>query len=584
MGGAIFNQGTLIVDRSTLTGNTAQGGSAINPAAGLGGGGIGSDSPLLGGDAWSGGGFGGGFNGASFGGGTGGTANSGGGGGGAGFRVGENGVNAAVTPPFAAPGGGQRTGLGGNGGSGGAGGDGSGGGGTGIGDPGGAFGAGGTRGGGGGGGGGGIGGGGAASAENASGDSGGGGGFGGGGGAGGPSGFGGFGGFGGGGANGTAGAGAPGFGGGSPTTAAGGGGAGMGGAIFNMQGQLTITNSTVAGNRAVGGADNVPDHGKGIGGAVFNMSGGFVATGSTFAANSAAYYAAQIYNLVYDGAVARTAQATLRDTIVAKGVGAADVASEKTAYNLPAELGSANADVSQFDLVQTTFAQEQGTITGSPVTADPQLGPLANNGGPTQTMAPTAGSPALDAGSAFGLSADQRGQPRPSDFANIHNLGDGSDIGAVEAQCSPCAAGQEHPPVISSVSQSARRWRLGRALAKISRRGKPKLPVGTTFHFSIDQSAGVRFAFTRKVRGRRVSGKCVPQTKRNKRRSRCRRTITADTLSFTAQTGANKVHFEGLISRKRKLRPGRYTLIITATSATGERSVPHSLTFSVVKR
>ncbi len=38
---------------------------------------------------------------------------------------------------------------------------------------------------------------------------------------------------------------------------AGGGGAGMGGAIFNMQGQLTIANSTLAGNEAIAGADNV---------------------------------------------------------------------------------------------------------------------------------------------------------------------------------------------------------------------------------------------------------------------------------------------------------------------------------------
>ena len=84
---------------------------------------------------------------------------------------------------------------------------------------------------------------------------------------------------------------------------------------------------------------------------------------STFAVNTGAYYASQIYNLVYDGHTARTAQTTLRDTIVADGVGAADVASNKTTYITPANLGSANADVSQFDLVRTTSAQEEGTVT-----------------------------------------------------------------------------------------------------------------------------------------------------------------------------------------------------------------------------
>jgi hypothetical protein len=311
------------------------------------------------------------------------------------------------------------------------------------------------------------------------------------------------------------------------------------------------------------------------------MSGTFTATGSTFACNTAANFASQIYNQVYDGAVARTAQTTLRDTIVSGGIGGADVASEKTPYNLPAELGSSNVDVSHFDLVRSMFVQEQGTISGSPLTADPQLGPLANNGGPTRTMAPATGSPVIDTGSAFGLSTDQRGQPRPSDFAPFRNLGDGSDIGAVELQCAPCAA-PSHAPVVSNVSQTARRWRAGKKLASISRKRKP--PVGTTFAFSLDQSAAVRFAFTRKASGRRVSRKCVPQTRRNRRKPRCRRTVTVGTLSFTGHAGVNRVRFQGRISRRKKLRPGRYTLVITATSATGQRSVPHSLTFTVVKR
>ncbi|MEO5915751.1 MAG: choice-of-anchor Q domain-containing protein [Luteolibacter sp.] len=60
--------------------------------------------------------------------------------------------------------------------------------------------------------------------------------------------------------------------------------------------------------------------------------------------------------------------------------------------------------------------------------ADPLLLPLANYGGPTQTMKPRTNSPVLDAGGApAGLPAtDQRGQPRVS--------GTAPDIGAVEVQ------------------------------------------------------------------------------------------------------------------------------------------------------
>jgi hypothetical protein len=64
------------------------------------------------------------------------------------------------------------------------------------------------------------------------------------------------------------------------------------------------------------------------------------------------------------------------------------------------------------------------------------LGPLSNNGGPTQTMALLAGSPALDNGASNGLAGDQRDLLRPVDFPEITNApgGDGADIGAFELQ------------------------------------------------------------------------------------------------------------------------------------------------------
>ena len=68
---------------------------------------------------------------------------------------------------------------------------------------------------------------------------------------------------------------------------------------------------------------------------------------------------------------------------------------------------------------------------------DPMLGPLQNNGGPTQTMALPSGSPAIDAGNAAGcthgmgnlLKADQRGMPRP-----YKEDSGGCDIGAYESR------------------------------------------------------------------------------------------------------------------------------------------------------
>jgi hypothetical protein len=65
------------------------------------------------------------------------------------------------------------------------------------------------------------------------------------------------------------------------------------------------------------------------------------------------------------------------------------------------------------------------TNVGSLNDTDPKLGPLAENGGPTLTMALLAGSPAIDAGDTPAAPpTDQRGVPRP--------FGVAADIGAYE--------------------------------------------------------------------------------------------------------------------------------------------------------
>lgn len=68
--------------------------------------------------------------------------------------------------------------------------------------------------------------------------------------------------------------------------------------------------------------------------------------------------------------------------------------------------------------------------------ADPLLEPLANNGGPTQTMSLPSNSPAVDSViEAAGFTIDQRNLPRPVDIPNIGNEGTGTaDIGAFELQ------------------------------------------------------------------------------------------------------------------------------------------------------
>lgn len=95
-------------------------------------------------------------------------------------------------------------------------------------------------------------------------------------------------------------------------------------------------------------------------------------------------------------------------------------------YNLVGEAGTVMGLTNgvNHDLVGTTNA---------PI--NPFLGPLQNNGGPTLTQALLVGSPAIDQGNSFGLTADQRGHVRPHDYYCIPNApgGDGSDIGSFES-------------------------------------------------------------------------------------------------------------------------------------------------------
>jgi len=86
------------------------------------------------------------------------------------------------------------------------------------------------------------------------------------------------------------------------------------------------------------------------------------------------------------------------------------------------------------------------TVAGSNLLGvDPQLGPLQNNGGPTETMAITASSPAVNRG-AGALGTDQRGEPRPVLYPGVPLSGAagaiGADIGAFELQAPPLPSNQ----------------------------------------------------------------------------------------------------------------------------------------------
>jgi hypothetical protein len=134
-------------------------------------------------------------------------------------------------------------------------------------------------------------------------------------------------------------------------------------------------------------------------------------------------------------------------------------------------------------------------------------------------------------------------------------------------------------PILGSLTETAKTWREAAGKNK-SKRKQP--PVGTTFTFRLNEAASVTFTFTEPAGGRKVGSKCVAQSRKNEKKKRCTRTVIAGALTLSAHAGANKVHFEGLISKHKKLAPGSYTLLVTAT-ALGKSSTTRTLRFTIAR-
>ncbi len=135
-------------------------------------------------------------------------------------------------------------------------------------------------------------------------------------------------------------------------------------------------------------------------------------------------------------------------------------------------------------------------------------------------------------------------------------------------------------PTLTDVRQAHARWRESRARASISA-SRGGLPVGTSFSFDLNEAASVTLGFARRVAGRRAGRACAAVTRADVAGRPCTRTVHVGALAFTAHMGADTVRFAGRISRRVTLKPGMYTLVLTAHATSG-RSAPSALDFTVV--
>jgi predicted outer membrane repeat protein len=215
---------------------------------------------------------------------------------------------------------------------------------------------------------------------------------------------------------------------------------GIGGGLFVYESTLTINNSTFSGNQA----DNF--YGGGI---FFSSTNTLTINGSTFSAN----FAGEGGGIYFEGGTLMINNSTFSANSAREVGGIERIGGTMAIANtiVAGNSGGLGADIYNYsgvtfggsNLVQSVY-NYAGYTGPAPLTNAPDLAPLGNYGGPTQTMPPLPGSPAIGAGSvaANTFSTDQRGYPRTQNGL--------IDLGAVEVQ-SPAA----NPPVLENLTVPA---------------------------------------------------------------------------------------------------------------------------------
>ena len=204
-------------------------------------------------------------------------------------------------------------------------------------------------------------------------------------------------------------------------------GTGVGGGLYAIESASSVTGSTISGNSA------------GFGGGIYKPGGTMSVVNTTISGNSATnngggiYHPAGTFNLTND---------TISGNTAATGGGVFNENDTITLRNSLIALNTASTARPDFAFSATSLGHNIiGNVTGSTIAPQAgdqfgvtptqlELGPLSNNGGPTQTIPLLCGSVAIDAGDdavldpPLSLTTDQRGYPRKS--------GAQVDIGAYE--------------------------------------------------------------------------------------------------------------------------------------------------------
>jgi len=309
------------------------------------------------------------------------------------------------------------------------------------------------------------------------------------------------------------------------------------GAIRNGTGTLTVSGSTFAGNSATnsGGAiwasqagtiANSTFFGNSAairGGAILFASVGDIpgllaVTNSTFSGNAS--NSGNVAGL--NGAIFAAPNTILRNTVIANSTN-----------------GNCNAFVSDGGGNLSDDASCAVTTATSLANTAAQLGTLQDNGGPTRTMAPLTGSPAIDQGVNqlaidAGLTTDQRG----TGFARISPTGGTVDRGAFEVQV------DSTPPTCTATAKPSTLFNPDHKLVSITTKvtaldNSPGVAFVLRFVTSSEADSGLgRDDVSRDIQGWTLGSADLTGQLRNERYSKAGRIYT---ISYEARDAAGNI-------------------------------------------
>jgi hypothetical protein len=106
--------------------------------------------------------------------------------------------------------------------------------------------------------------------------------------------------------------------------------------------------------------------------------------------------------------------------------------------------------------------------------------------------------------------------------------------------------------------------------------------IGAAITFIASEPGHITLKFTRVQIGRKVRGKCVRATSKNRSKRTCRRYTDAGTMTAAIIAGQNAVMFPAKVNG-RALKPGPYRVSAYISDGAGNRSRLLSTQFAVLR-